>query len=97
MRTEVKTHAPAFSYGVVVHVSPPEDFGFIRTQEGQNVYFHRNSLLDGPLEQIGVGDRVRFTYYDANGAEGPHASGVSVATSARSAARSRPFMPGAGR
>lgn len=72
---KVHTHAPV---GKVVHVSPPEDFGFLKMEDGLQVYFHRNSVIEGDFDKIELGDEVRFVLHDGDGAEGPHASSVRV-------------------
>ncbi len=46
-----------------------EAHGFILTHEGTQLYFHRNSLLDGEFDRLQVGDRVHFT--EADGDTGP--------------------------
>lgn len=56
--------------------APGERYGFIRTADGTDVYFHENSLLDADYEQIEVGTEVRFN--EEQGREGPQASTVRV-------------------
>jgi len=68
------------------HASPPrgriarldygKDCGFIETPDGREVYFHRNSILNGVFEELQVGDPVRF--HEETGNEGPQASTVNV-------------------
>ena len=67
----IKLHAPS-PLGTVVFLSP-EGFGFIATDDGRELYFHANSVLDGfdPLE---LGARVRFA--EEAGEKGPQASTV---------------------
>jgi cold shock CspA family protein len=65
---EVKLHEEAFA-GQVAQIDPAEDHGFILTHEGMELYFHRNSLLDGEFDRVQVGDRVHFT--EADGDTGP--------------------------
>lgn len=64
--------------GQVVRLFPEEGFGFIAGPDGQEVYFHRNAVLDPPgFDKLEVGSRVRFA--EEQGFEGPQASTVSVA------------------
>lgn len=56
--------------------APGERYGFIRTSDGTDVYFHENSLLDTDYEEIDVGTEVRFN--EEQGREGPQASTVRV-------------------
>ncbi len=63
--------------GQVVRVFPEEGFGFIAVPDGQEVYFHRNAVLDPPgFDKLEVGARVRFA--EEQGFEGPQASTVSL-------------------
>jgi len=69
------------------HVSPPRGviktlftdrgYGFIETEDGREVYFHANSVVDGKFEKLKVGTKVRFAEED--GDKGPQASTVDVA------------------
>ena len=52
------------------------DYGFIQTTDGREVYFHRNSVLDGRFDGLNVGSAVRFA--EEEGEEGPQASTVHV-------------------
>jgi cold shock CspA family protein/ribosome-associated translation inhibitor RaiA len=65
---EVKLHEEAFA-GEVAQMYPAEDHGFIRTHEGAQLYFHRNSLINDDFDALEVGDRVHFT--EADGDTGP--------------------------
>jgi cold shock CspA family protein/ribosome-associated translation inhibitor RaiA len=76
LRGESKLHGSSAEYGEVIRLSPLEDYGFIRTQTGDDVYFHRNSVRSGRFDLLAVGERVRLTVHDSDGAEGPHGSGV---------------------
>lgn len=54
---------------------PREDYGFLRTPEGREIYFHRHSVLDG-FDRLAVGAEV--TYVEAEGLQGPQASTVKL-------------------
>jgi cold shock CspA family protein len=60
----------------VVKLYSYEGYGFIVTPEGEELYFHRNSVLDGGFERMKIGDRVR--YVENGGEAGPHASTVAL-------------------
>lgn len=62
--------------GKVVRLFPVEGYGFIRAEDGEEVYFHENSVLDG-FGRLEVGDPVRFAA--EKGDEGPQASTVALA------------------
>lgn len=70
----VKHHEPALLHGRVARFVAGEAYGFIETSDGQEVYFHRNSVVDGAFDQLKVGDAVRLAV--AEGEKGPQASTV---------------------
>lgn len=53
-----------------------ERYGFIRTSDGSDVYFHENSLLGSDFDHVEIGAEVRF--HEEQGDEGPQASTVRV-------------------
>lgn len=73
MRGEVKHHEEAPS-GLVKAVFRDEDYGFIATPDGREIYFHRNSVANDAFDRLQPGDRVRFS--ESSGDEGPQASFV---------------------
>jgi ribosomal subunit interface protein len=76
-RREVKTHLEK-PVARVVRIFPEEGYGFIVTQEGREVYFHENAVLDGKFSTLTVGMEVSFV--EETGDEGAQASSVSVVT-----------------
>ncbi|SFK87236.1 cold-shock protein [Methylocapsa palsarum] len=73
MRGQVKFHEPA-DYGRVSKFVAGDDYGFIETADGREVYFHRNSVLDNAFDRLTVGAEVRFV--EEAGEKGPQASTV---------------------
>jgi cold shock CspA family protein/ribosome-associated translation inhibitor RaiA len=73
-RGELKTR-DAEPRGLVASLSP-EGFGFIRSFDNRDVYFHRNSVLHGDFERLAVGTEVRFS--PEEGEKGLQASSVQV-------------------
>jgi ribosomal subunit interface protein len=74
-RQQIKTH-DAPPHGRVIHLSPQEDYGRIGTPDGREVYFHRNSMLNGDFDKLEIGNEVR--YAEEMGEEGPQASTVAI-------------------
>ncbi len=74
-RGEVKRDVAA-ERGRVARLFPEEDYGFIETSDGREIYFHRNAVLDGAFDRLKVGTEVRFS--EEQGMEGPQASTVDV-------------------
>jgi ribosomal subunit interface protein len=74
-RREVKIHEVP-PHGRVSQIVPDQDFGKIQTSEGREIYFHRNSVVNGGFEKLEVGSEVRFV--ESQGDEGPQASTVQL-------------------
>jgi len=53
-----------------------EDYGFLETPDGRDIFFHRNSVLDGRFPVLRVGSKVHFT--EESGEKGPQASTVCL-------------------
>ncbi|MBE7385655.1 MAG: HPF/RaiA family ribosome-associated protein [Leptolyngbya sp. SIO1E4] len=58
-RHQVKSHATP-PYERIVNLFPSEGYGFIKTPEGHEIYFHKNSLLNRRFSELEIGDPVRF-------------------------------------
>jgi cold shock CspA family protein len=70
----VKSHAPPAEEAVVARLVPEESYGFLRTADGRDVYFHAHAVLRGLFSRLRVGRAVRFV--ETPGDEGPQASTV---------------------
>lgn len=75
-RGKVKTHEPAPT-GRVRRVFPHDDYGFIETVDGREIYFHRNAVLNDGFDRLEEGALVTFA--EEMGEEGPQASTVHLA------------------
>lgn len=75
LRGSVKVHEGA-AMGRVTRIEADLDHGFIESADGREIYFHRNSVLDGSFDNLQVGAEVRFT--EEEGEQGPQASTVVV-------------------
>jgi len=71
----VKTHEGPLQ-GLVTELLLDEDHGFVTTTDGEEIYFHRNSVTDGGFEQLRVGDAVRLSLAIDDEGEGPRATMV---------------------
>jgi len=63
-------------HGRVRQLWPAQDYGVIETPDGREVYFHRNSVVNGDFEKLDVGAEVRFA--EEMGENGPQASSVHL-------------------
>jgi len=70
-------HEPERQFlGRVAEIDRDRDFGFLLTKEGGLLYFHRNSVIVGDFDELGVGDEVH--YVEDVGDTGPIATKVRV-------------------
>ena len=75
LERQVKHHEPAPA-GRVARIDPSGEFGFIATADGREIYFHRNSVLNGGFARLKPGTAVAFAEED--GEKGPQASTVRL-------------------
>lgn len=74
-RGDVKPREEPYRDGRVSKLWSYEGFGFIEA-DGDEVYFHRNSVLHQAFDRLKVGSTVRFV--EEMGDKGPQASTVTV-------------------
>ncbi|MFQ5773115.1 MAG: HPF/RaiA family ribosome-associated protein [Kiloniellaceae bacterium] len=74
VRGEVKTHEAPL-HGKVARLFP--SYGFVETADGREIYFHKNSVVNGQFDQLEVGREVRLVLAHGESAEGPQASTVT--------------------
>jgi ribosomal subunit interface protein len=74
-RGDIKAHAPVLR-GKVVRLIAEEDYGFIETPDGQELYFHRENLANVNFDQLAAGSEVQFL--EDIGSEGFQAKRVST-------------------
>jgi cold shock CspA family protein/ribosome-associated translation inhibitor RaiA len=75
-RGKVKAHETP-SHGEILKLDREVGYGRIRSADGRDVYFHRNSVVDADFDKLEPGMQVRFD--EEPGDEGPQASTVHVA------------------
>lgn len=59
-RHDVKNHTPPEPHGRVSRLIAEENYGFIETPDGDEVYFHANSVANHGFAALRVGSKVRF-------------------------------------
>jgi len=75
MEGMTKTHEGQ-PIGTIVRLDPSGEFGFLQSSDGEEIYFHRNSVLDGEFSELAVGSRVVFA--EEIGEKGAQASTVKL-------------------
>ena len=73
-RGEVK--APHEPRALVARLFAEAGYGFLKTTDDRDVYFHRHSVLHDGFERLAIGTEVRFN--EADGEKGPQASTVQI-------------------
>jgi cold shock CspA family protein/ribosome-associated translation inhibitor RaiA len=73
LRGDVRAHSrPA--HAKVTYLDAEGAWGMLESEDGREIYFHRNSVLNGGAGQLAVGDEVRFA--EEIGEKGPQATTV---------------------
>lgn len=75
-RSPARQYGPRF-HGVVGQLFPAQGYGFIRTPEAQEIYFHRDVLHEVAFEDLREGMPVEFQV--EAGEKGPQAARVQPA------------------
>ena len=75
LRREVKHHEEA-PQGKITALFPDKGYGFLTKADGEEVFFHQNSVLNRDFEKLKLGMKVRFA--EEMGAKGPQASSLRV-------------------
>lgn len=77
-RRRVRVHEKGHlgpSHGKVLRIVFEDGgYGFLMTEDGREIYFNRNSVLNDGFERLSPGDEVRYS--EEAGEEGPQASTV---------------------
>ena len=71
----VKTHHEQ-PHALITKLFPADGYGFITDLQGRDVYFHRDSLVNGDFDHLKVGTEVR--YEEAQSDKGAHATTVHL-------------------
>ena len=58
-RGQTKLHAPQAS-GRVSKLFPDEEYGFLETPDGSEIYFHKHSVLHNAFNRLTIGSSVTF-------------------------------------
>ena len=75
-RGEVKRHPEQETMAIVAELFPKENYGFLKTVGGRDIYFHAHSVLNNDFDRLEVGTGVRYS--EEAGEKGPQASTVEI-------------------
>jgi cold shock CspA family protein/ribosome-associated translation inhibitor RaiA len=76
IRRDVKHHENLPTYGRVLRIFPDQDYGFVETADGEDLYFHRSVVEDNAFDELTVGSEVLYQRASYESAAGPQASVV---------------------
>jgi cold shock CspA family protein len=79
-RGDVKSHPP-LQVARVSKILQDEGYGFLTSNDGRGIYFHKNSVLNRVFSRLKVGTRVSFI--EELGEKGPQASTVRIISKGR--------------
>ncbi len=71
-----KSHPEQEVSGIITKIFSEEGYGFLRTLEGEEIYFHRNSIVNDAFDRLTPGTGVNYTA--EVGEKGLQASSVQV-------------------
>jgi cold shock CspA family protein/ribosome-associated translation inhibitor RaiA len=71
VQQKVKTHEEFVQHGRVARLFPDDDYGFIETEDGLEVYFHAHAVKHGKFAHLTPGTPVTFA--QETGDQGPQA------------------------
>jgi cold shock CspA family protein/ribosome-associated translation inhibitor RaiA len=75
-RGDVKLHPAQELAGVVVRLFRDQGYGFIKSLESREIYFHKDSLAAGEFDRLEIGTGVQWN--EEEGEKGPQASFVKI-------------------
>jgi cold shock CspA family protein len=75
-RRDVKTHPAQEIAGVVVRLFRDQGYGFIKSLDGEEVYFHKNSLPGDGFDRLEIGTGVQWV--EEEGDKGLQATTVRI-------------------
>ena len=64
------------TYGQVTNLNGLQGYGIITLPDGQEIYFHRNSVVNDGFDKLDTGDEVRVVVAEGESEKGPQASTV---------------------
>lgn len=73
-----KHHASVLLDGKIIDLDVGQEFGFVALADGTEFYFHRNAVHAGRFLELSKGSKVRFSFIEGAGTEGPQANFVRL-------------------
>jgi cold shock CspA family protein/ribosome-associated translation inhibitor RaiA len=80
MSGDVKSHELP-PQGIVIRKFPEQDYGFIRMNDGRELYFHRNAVVNPDFDELEIDQPVRVDYVQNESPQGPQATTIEAISS----------------
>lgn len=77
-RRDVKEHASIMLSGHISMMDVSEGYGFITMLDGTEIYFNKNAVVADHFHDLGLDSKVRFSFIEGEGVEGPQANIVRM-------------------
>jgi cold shock CspA family protein/ribosome-associated translation inhibitor RaiA len=75
-RGDIKSHPAQEVGGLIIRLFRDKGYGFIKSPDGQEIYFHKNSLPANEFDRLEIGTGVQW--HEEQGDKGPQASTVRI-------------------
>jgi cold shock CspA family protein len=73
---DIKSHPEQEVGGLIIRLFRDKGYGFIKGANGQEIYFHKNSLLGNDFDRLQIGTGVQW--HEEQGDKGPQATTVRI-------------------
>lgn len=78
LRRDIKQHVSVMQTGFVSMIDVGDDYGFITMEDGTELYFSKNAVHGGRFFELALGSKVRFSFIEGEGTNGPQANYVRL-------------------
>jgi len=78
LRRDVKEHISVMQTGFVSMIDVADEYGFIIMEDDTPLYFHKNAVHDNKFSELALGSRVRYSFIEGEGVNGPQANYVRL-------------------
>jgi ribosome-associated translation inhibitor RaiA/cold shock CspA family protein len=73
-----KNHSSVLLDGKVIGLDVGQEYGFVALADGTEFYFHKNAVESGRFLELEKGHKVRFSFIEGEGTQGPQANFVKI-------------------
>jgi ribosomal subunit interface protein len=77
-KREIKHHVSVIQMGKIAKLDYGDEYGLIEMADGTEIYFHKNAVHDNKFKELGLGTKVRYSFIEGEGINGPQANFVRI-------------------